>query len=51
MTPPEPTTVGPDEARAFLAQHLGHTVIVELLGEGMWSRAFAFRHDGPAAQR
>lgn len=46
MTPPEPTTVGPDEAGAFLAEHLGHTVIVELLGAGMWSRAFAFRHDG-----
>ena len=44
--PPEPTTVGPDEAGAFLAEHLGHSVIVDPLGEGMWSRAFAFRHDG-----
>lgn len=45
MSQHEPTSVGPDDAEAFLTQHLGHPVEVEHVGEGMWLRAFAFRHD------
>lgn len=43
----EPTPVGRRDAADFLAEHLGRSHLdVELLGEGMWSRAFGFEHDG-----
>lgn len=44
---PAPDPVTPDDARAFLAQHLEQDVgPVSLVGEGMWSRSFGFSMDG-----
>jgi hygromycin-B 4-O-kinase len=41
-----PEGIGVDEARDFLATHLGRDVgTVELVGEGAWSRCFGFRDD------
>jgi hygromycin-B 4-O-kinase len=46
-----PVPLGPfapdlEGARRFLTAHLGAVGAVELVGEGMWSRAFGFVHDG-----